>query len=131
MDHGICTSRPRGFPVEKELDEFIPPLTMQLLHSWTTFSGDLHTSLLQQTGLRNLRLNIHFCSKSSNSIFAISIGTHIPFRHLAAIFLSPPNNYFLPSFLRDLQHKGILYSDCHSSLLKTFRYLGSCSFIFL
>ena len=42
----------QGFPVENELDELIPPLTFQLLHSRTTFSGDLHTSLLQQTGSR-------------------------------------------------------------------------------
>ena len=50
MDPWVYPSRPRGFPVEKELDELIPPLTIQLLHIWTTFSGDLHTSLLQQTG---------------------------------------------------------------------------------
>ena len=50
MDPWVYTSRPRGFPVENELDELIPPLTIQLLHSWTTFSGDLHTSLLQQRG---------------------------------------------------------------------------------
>ena len=40
----------KGFPVDYESDELIPPLTIQLLHSKTTFSGDLHTSLLQQTG---------------------------------------------------------------------------------
>ena len=101
------------FPVANELDVLIPPLTMQLLHSWTTFSGDLHTSLLQQTGPRNIQLNIHSCSKSSNSIFAMSIVMHIPLRHLAAIILSLCNNYFLPSFLRDLQHKGTLHSGCH------------------
>ena len=27
----------QGFPVEYELDELIPPQTIQLLHSWTTF----------------------------------------------------------------------------------------------
>ena len=42
----------QGYPVENELDILIPPLTIQLLHSRTTFSGDLHTSLLQQTGPR-------------------------------------------------------------------------------
>ena len=52
MDPWIYSSRSRGFPVENELDELIPPLTIQLLHSWTTFSGDLHTSLPQQTGPR-------------------------------------------------------------------------------
>ena len=46
----VYTSRPRGFPVENELDELIPPLTIQILHSWTTFSGDLHTYVLQQIG---------------------------------------------------------------------------------
>ena len=43
---------PGAFPVENELNELIPPLTIQLLHSWTTLSGDLHTSLLKQTGPR-------------------------------------------------------------------------------
>ena len=50
MDPWVYTSRSRGFPVKNELDKLIPPLTIQLLHSWTTFSSDLHTSLLQQTG---------------------------------------------------------------------------------
>ena len=87
--HGpwVCTSRPRAFPVENEWNKIIPPQTMQLLHSWTTFSGDLQSSLLQQTEPRNIRLNIHFCSKSSNQIFAMTIATHIPHRHLAAIIL--------------------------------------------
>ena len=49
MDPWVYTLRPRGFPVENKLDELILPLTIQLLHSCTTFSGDLHTSLLQQT----------------------------------------------------------------------------------
>ena len=52
MDPWVYTSRPRGFPVVNNLDELIPPLTIQLHHYWTTFSGDLHTSLLQQTGPR-------------------------------------------------------------------------------
>ena len=50
----------QGYPVEYELDILILPLTIQLLHPCTTFSGDFHTSLLQQTGL----------SRSSNWIFA-------------------------------------------------------------
>ena len=49
IDRWVNTSRPRGFPVANELDELIPPLTIKLLHFWTTLSGDLHTSLLQQT----------------------------------------------------------------------------------
>ena len=52
MDPWVYTSRPRGFPVENELDELIPPLIIQLLHSRINFSRDLHTSLLQQTGSR-------------------------------------------------------------------------------
>ena len=46
---GLHFYTPR-FTVEYELDVLIPPLTIQLLHSWTTLSGDLHTSLLKQTG---------------------------------------------------------------------------------
>ena len=52
MDPTVYNSRSRGFPVENELDRLIPPLTIQLLHFWTIFSGDLHTCLLQQTGPR-------------------------------------------------------------------------------
>ena len=42
----------QDFSAEYELDELILPLIIQLLHSWTTFSGDLHASLLQQPGPR-------------------------------------------------------------------------------
>ena len=35
------------------------------------------------------------CSKISNSIFALTLGTHILLRHLAAVILSQFNNYFL------------------------------------
>ena len=37
----------------------------------------------------------------------------IPLRHLAAKNPSQLHNYFLPSFLRNLQHRSTLYSCCH------------------
>ena len=64
-----------------------------------------------------------FCYIYSNAYpaqtfnIALTVATHISLRHLAAIIPSQLNNYFLPSFLpsflRDLQHKGALYSGCH------------------
>ena len=41
----------QGYTVEYELEELIPPLTIQLLHSWTTFKKITITSLPQQPGL--------------------------------------------------------------------------------
>ena len=38
------------FPGAYELDELIPPLTIQLLHSWTTFKETVITSFPQQPG---------------------------------------------------------------------------------
>ena len=48
----------------------------------------------------------HSCSKISNSIFALTVATHIPLRHLAAlIFL---NSIIISSIHYDDQHKGFL-----------------------
>ena len=40
----------QGSTVEYELDDLIPPLTIQQLHSWTTFKGRAITSPPQQPG---------------------------------------------------------------------------------
>ena len=52
------------------------------------------------TRISHLQLNIHYCSKINNSIFAMSTTTYIPLRHLTVVILSELDNYFfLPTRL--------------------------------
>ena len=103
---------------------------IQLPHSRATFSGNI--SCLSTTATRTTHLGVTISFLSLNSkhdfcyiycdayskrepstqtfIITLTVETHILLRHLAAIILSKINNYFLPSFLRYLQHKGTLYS---------------------
>ena len=118
----------QGFLVEYELDEFNTPHTgttlsrflsdIQPLHPWATFSGHMlpspnnqdHTSmddytipvLNQQTRLL-LHLWRPYLTHTFNNTLTITL--HISLRHLAAKMPSHLHNYFLPSFLRDLQYK--------------------------
>ena len=85
----------------------LSPTTTRTTHLWVT------TSFLSLTSKHD------FCYTYGNTYStqtfnnALTLAMHIPLRYLAAIIPSQLNNYFLPSFLRDLQHKGSLYSGCH------------------
>ena len=85
----------------------LSPTATRTTHSWVT------------TLFLSLNSKHDFCYVNSDAYFAqtfsiaLTVETHISFRHLAAIIPSQLNNYFLLSFLRDLQHKATLYSVCH------------------
>ena len=91
-----------------------------------TFMGDYIISILnQQTQLllclwqcifhSDIQHGLEYGDAYSAQTFsiALTVVTHIPLRHLVAIIPSQTNDYFLPSFQRDLQHKCTLYSGCH------------------
>ena len=75
-----------------------------------TFMGDnIIPVLKQQTQLFATPMVTHNSAQTFNN--ALTVVTHIPLRHLAAKIPSQLDNYFLPSFLQDFQHKVTLYSD--------------------
>ena len=89
----------------------LSPTATRTTHLWVTTS---FLSLNSKHDFCYVYSDVHFSQTFS---IALIVATHIPLRHLAAIIPSQLNNYFLPSilpsFLRDLQHKGTLYSGCH------------------
>ena len=77
-----------------------------------TFMGDYIIPVLkQQIQPFATPLVTHNSTQTFNN--ALTGATHILLRHLAAKIPSQFHNYFLPSFLRDLQNKGTLYSRSH------------------
>ena len=85
-----------------------------LPHSWATFSGDISclsptttrtTHLWVTTSFLSLNSKYDFCYVYGDAYSALTfsitltVATHIPLWHLAAIIPSQLNNYFLPSFL--------------------------------
>ena len=86
---------------------FMSPLTFAMstatLNSAQTFSYFIpgqpfrRPLCLSPTANRttHLWLNIHSCSKISDSIFSLALETHISLRHLTAVILSQFNNYIL------------------------------------
>ena len=92
-----------------------------------THMGDYIIPVLKQQTRLLLRLQRRiFCSDIQHCLDCSDAQT---LWHLAAIIPSELNNYFLRFFLRDLKHKGTLYSGCHLTFLKTLRYLR-CSPLF-
>ena len=118
---------------------------IQLLHPWATFFGDMllspnnqdHTFLNddnipvlnQQT-----RLLLHLWRPYLTQHIQqyLNLVMHISLRQIAAKIPSQLHNYFLPSFLRDLQHKRKPFSTLPlKPIMKTLRHLrSSLSFIF-
>ena len=137
----------QGFPVEPELHAFNTSLTgtplcrlklllclqrraISLRHPATSFLGNIFwrrswlsptaTHFWATTSFLSLNSKHDFCYVYSDAHFAQAFNAIIP---------SQLNKYFLPSFLRDMQHKGSLYSGYYSTFLKTLRYLRSFPFI--
>ena len=76
------------------------------------FMGDYIIPVFkQQTQPFATPMATHNSAQTFNN--ALIVATHISHRHLAAKIPSQLHNYFLPSFLRYLQHRGTLYSRCH------------------
>ena len=75
-----------------------------------TFMGDYSIPVLKQ----QTRILLHLQRRISSQTFiiALTLATHIPLKHWAAMIPSQLNNYFFPSFQRDLQHKSTLYYGC-------------------
>ena len=90
------------------LETFMPLSNSNQDH---TFMGDYIIPVLKQQTRLLLRLQRRIFTRTFS--ISLTVDTHIPHRHLAAMIPSQLNNYFLPSFLRVLQHKGILHSGCH------------------
>ena len=99
---------------------------IHLLHPWATFSRDIHVSppynqdhtfmgdyiipvLNQQTRLL-LHLPRPYLTHTFNN--GLTVTLHISLKHLAAKTPYQLHNYFLPSFLRDLQHKRKPFIPC-------------------
>ena len=95
-------------PGQHFLETFMPLSNNNQNH---TFMGDFIIPALNQQTWLLLHLWQPYLSQTFNN--ALTVVTHIPLQHLAAIIPSQLHNYFLPPFLRDLQHKGTLYSCCH------------------
>ena len=118
---------------------------IQLLHPWATFSGDIHTSptnnqdhtfmgdyiilVFNQPTWPLLRLWRPYLTQTFNN--ALTVTLHIPLKYLAAKIPYQPHNYFLASFLRDLQHKHKPFSTLpFKPIIKTLRYLRLHSYLF-
>ena len=76
-----------------------------------TFMGDYIIPVLNQQTRPLLHLWRLYVTHTFNN--TLTVATHISLRHLAAKIPSQLHNYFLLSYLRDLQHRGTLYSRCH------------------
>ena len=94
-------------PGQPFLETFMPLSYSNQDH---TFMGDYIIPVLKQQ--TRLLLCLYRRISAQTFSIALTVATHILLRHLAAIIPSQLNNYFLPPFLRDLQHKGTLYSGC-------------------
>ena len=97
----------------------LSPTAIRTTHLWVT------------TSLLSLNSKHDFCYVYSDAYPALTfsitltVATHILLRHLVAIIPSQLHNYFLPSFPRDLQHRGALYPGCHRTFLDTLQHLRS------
>ena len=104
----------------------LSPLTFAMstaMHNPAQTSSNLfwRPSCLSLTAIRTTHLWVTTSSLSLNRKYdfcyvysiALTVATHILLWHLAAIIPSQLNNYFLPPFLWDLQHKGTLYFGCY------------------
>ena len=99
-----------------------------------TFMGDYIIPVLNQQTRLLLHLGRPYLTHTFDN--ALTVTLHISLKHLAAKIPYQLHNYFLPSFLpsflRDLQHKRKPLSTLPlKTIIKPFRYLVSLSFIFL
>ena len=78
----------------------LSPTTTRTTHLWVT------TSFLSLTSKHDFCYTYGDSYSTQTFNNAMTLETHNPLKHLAAIIPTQIHNYFLPSLLRDLGHKG-------------------------